>query len=97
MTSQDTPGEIVDRENLAVQPLSDEDLTAVIETVMSSPKGQDVVTQLVGLKDAGAKGDKKRKGLKSFLVGATMRELKGRVQAPTVEEMVDRILVNKGA
>lgn len=88
-----TATEIIDKENLRVLPISDEELVGVIRGVMETKRGKDVIEQLRTM--AGDESDKvvkKRGGLMSFILGNTMKELKGRVPAKKVEEVVGRVV-----
>ncbi|TGZ85017.1 Glutamyl-tRNA amidotransferase B subunit [Ascodesmis nigricans] len=97
LTSPETPAEIIKRENLAVQNHTDDQLAAIVDSVLATPKGTQVLEQLMALNSiAGPKGDKKRMGVKSYFIGATMKELKGTAQAKVVEQAVNRVLKEKG-
>jgi len=76
---------IVQRESLAVAEMSDDQLAAAIRSVLDSDEGRDVRARL---RDPNAASEKKRKGLRGFVVGRVMRALGGKVQADRVERLL---------
>jgi aspartyl-tRNA(Asn)/glutamyl-tRNA(Gln) amidotransferase subunit B len=91
LTSEDTPSAIVERENLGITLLNDEELANIVRGVLETPDGRNVVDQWQSLEDS-KKNEKKRKGLRSFVVGKVMRELNGRVKAERVETTLSKLL-----
>ena len=93
LTEDRTPSKIVAKENLGVTMMSDAELETVVKGVLETEEGKNVVKQLLELKgDEKKASEKKRKGLRGFVVGKVMRTLGGRVKAKRVEGMLDRLL-----
>ena len=93
MTTDEPVSAIVEREGLGIQPLTEEEMMACVQAVLTSKGGSDVVAQIQAMKLAPKKTDeKKKKGLRGFVVGSVMRQLSGRVQASQVEAAVDEAL-----
>lgn len=93
LTEDRTPSKIVAKENLGVTMMNDAELETVVKGVLETEEGKNVVKQLLELKgDEKKASEKKRKGLRGFVVGKVMRTLGGRVKAKRVEGMLDRLL-----
>ncbi|KAF8250343.1 Glutamyl-tRNA amidotransferase B subunit [Wilcoxina mikolae CBS 423.85] len=93
-TETSIPSKIVAKENLGVTLMSDAKLEAVVKEVLETEEGKNVVKQLLELKGDEKKGsEKKRKGLRGFVVGKVMRTLGGKVKAERVEGVLDGLLV----
>lgn len=68
-------------------------MNACVQSVLDTKQGSDVVAQIQAMKLNPKKTDeKKKKGLRGFVVGSVMRQLSGRVQASQVEAAVDEAL-----
>lgn len=93
MTSTDSVADIIEREQLGIKPLSEEEMMGYVQAVLETKQGANVVEQFKAMKEAPKKSDeKKKKGLRGFVVGSVMRELRGRAQAQQVEMAVDKAL-----
>ncbi|RPB00023.1 hypothetical protein L873DRAFT_1737371 [Choiromyces venosus 120613-1] len=91
--------QIIEQENLAIKPLSEEELEGIVRRTVASDddggRSAGVLAQIRALEggDGAGKGrEKKRKGLASFFVGKVMKELAGRVKAERVEGAVEKVL-----
>jgi aspartyl-tRNA(Asn)/glutamyl-tRNA(Gln) amidotransferase subunit B len=85
------PSKIVEQENLGITEMSDEELAEVVNKILATEEGQNVVKQLGELEDI-PKNQKKRKGLRGFVVGKVMREMGGKVKADRVDAVFDGLL-----
>ncbi|KAI5806066.1 GatB/GatE catalytic domain-containing protein [Geopyxis carbonaria] len=90
-------GEVVDvaatveAEGLGMVEVGEEELRQVVEGVLREGRGVDVARQL----KAGGEGkawEKKKRGLRGWVLGAVMREMGGRVDGARVEEAVGGVL-----
>jgi aspartyl-tRNA(Asn)/glutamyl-tRNA(Gln) amidotransferase subunit B len=89
--TEDPPSKIVEVENLGITEMSDEELASVVSNILATEEGQNVVKQL-GELDSAPKNQKKRKGLRGFVVGKVMRQMGGKVQADRVDMVLDGLL-----
>ncbi|KAA8909840.1 GatB/GatE catalytic domain-containing protein [Sphaerosporella brunnea] len=92
--TDDSPSKIVRAENLGIKEMSDDELAGLINKILATGEGQNVIKQLAELEDI-PKNQKKRKGLRGFVVGKVMREMGGKVKADRVDAVFDALLLKK--
>ncbi|KAI5855521.1 GatB/GatE catalytic domain-containing protein [Tricharina praecox] len=79
---------IVQEENLAITEISDDELSVLIKGVLDTDEGKNVLQQL----EANLENEKKRKGLRGFVVGKVMRSMGGKVKADRVDGLLSTML-----
>ncbi|KAI5817567.1 GatB/GatE catalytic domain-containing protein [Pyronema omphalodes] len=92
-TDKRMPVEIVEAENLGIKEMSGNELETIIKEVLDTDRGRDVLKQLVEMKGDDSKAaEKKKKGLRGFVLGGVMRSQGGKVKADQVESALDSLL-----